>query len=251
MNATTHQFVPPYGVPWDTFYRQFDKMKEDGIPLRVDRSYLSDKSGNVQTYLMQALRSFGLVDENHAPLPALTAIVEADEEGRKPLVAALLTEHYSTIVAMGKTPATQGQLEEAWADSFDQRGDTRRKSVRFFLSAAQFSGVPLSKMWKAPRAAPSTGTRRKAATKTDPDADGANGDGTPPPPLPRGDTYTVTLKSGGSVSLAVSVSHFALSKNRDDRTFVNTLIDALMDYGDVTESPAAPGGEDDHPEGDG
>ncbi len=35
---------------------------------------------------------------------------------------------------------------------------------------------------------------------------------------------------------ALSVSHFALSRDREDRDFVNGLIDALTDYGEVETS---------------
>jgi hypothetical protein len=51
--------------------------------------------------------------------------------------------------------------------------------------------------------------------------------------MSQGDTYTVTLESGGTVSLTVSASHFALSRNREDRKSINDLIDALTDYGEV------------------
>lgn len=240
---TSEKFVPPYGVPWAAFKGQFEKMAEDGIPLRVDRSYLSDKSGNVQTYLMQGLRSFGLVDANNAPLPALVELVEMEDK-RPQLMEALFRQHYAPIVKMGATNATQGQLEELWAEVFNQRGDTRRKAVRFFLSGAEYCGIPLSKMWKAPRATPSTGGRRRASNKPD----GATGEdeqeGTAAESETLGDTYTVALKSGGSVTLTVSVSHFALSKNRPDRDFVNGLIDKMTDYGEVSEGSAAVGSDE-------
>jgi hypothetical protein len=234
MDASAVKFVPPYGVPWDTFIKLFDKMKDQGIPLRVDRSYLHDKSGNVQTYLMQALRGFGLVDENHAPLDRLVDIVEADSE-RPTRLGDLIREHYAPIVALGSTNATQGQLEELWTETFDQKGDTRRKAVRFFLSAAGYAGIGLSKLWKAPRAA-TAGSVRRRANKPDGQNRADNGSGTGEPSTLQGDTYTVALKSGGKVALTVSVSHFALSKNRADRDFVNGLIDSLTDYGEVEEA---------------
>lgn len=233
MDEAQGKFVPPYGVPWGTFLRQFDKMADDGIPLRVDRSYLHDKSGNVQTYLMQALRSFGLVDENHAPLERLITLVEASDD-RAARMGELIREYYAPIVKMGTTNATQGQLEELWTEIYDQRGDTRRKAIRFFLSAAGYAGIGLSKMWKAPRAATSGDARRRTTGKSDDKANINNGQAASSG-LPESDTYSVTLKSGGKVSLTVSVSHFALSRNRDDRNFVNSLIDALTDYGEVAE----------------
>ena len=240
----TSKFVPPYGVPWAAFRGMFDKMKEEGIPLRVDRSYLSDKSGNVQTYLMQALRSFELVDEGHAPLPALVALVEQVDD-RPQLMGELFRKHFAPIVQMGATNATQGQLEELWTATYDQRGDTRRKAVRFFLSGAEFCGIPLSKMWKAPRATTGTSTRRRASSKsTDEGGSSDGGGGTDAETPPQGDTYTVALKSGGKVALTVSVSHFALSKNRTDRDFVNGLIDALTDYGEVITEDEPGGGDE-------
>jgi hypothetical protein len=57
--------------------------------------------------------------------------------------------------------------------------------------------------------------------------------------MSQSDTYTVTLESGGKVSLTVSVSHFALSRNKEDRKSINDLIDALTDYGKVHEGTPA------------
>jgi len=45
-----------------------------------------------------------------------------------------------------------------------------------------------------------------------------------------GDSYKITLQGGGTVTVVIAESHFNLSKNKDDRTFVNNLVDAMTDH---------------------
>lgn len=224
--AESEKFIPPYGVSWDTYIHTIEKMGEEGLPGRVDRSYLSTQSGNVQTYFMQALRSFGLIEENGQVTTTLKQLASAGDE-RPSMMADLLHLHYATIIDLGQTNSTQGQLEETWTETFNQSGDTRRKAVRFFLAAAGYAGIPVGKLWKSPRAS-TPGMPKKAKAK--PKDDREKLDRTPGVTLPTGDSYQVTLLGGGTVTVVVAESHFNLSKNRTDRDFVNGLVDAMTDY---------------------
>lgn len=231
---TDGRFVPPYGVSWDTFLNAIKKMEGENLPNRIDRSYLSSLSGNVQTYLMAAFRGLGLTEETGEPTEALKNLA-ADETGRSALMGVLMYTHYGPVVELGRTNATQLELEELWTKSFDQRGETRRKAIRFYLAAAAYAALPVSKMWKAPKAGAS-GVPRKARavrkagdSRRDPNHKSST--------TQAGDSYKVTLRSGGSVTLSVTVSLFDLSKNKEDRNFVMGLIDSLTDYGDVETAP--------------
>lgn len=232
MSDEERKFVPPYGVPWNAFYSAFDRMSDqkDGLPNRIDRSYLSKHSGNVQTYLMQAFRSFELTDQANVPTEALRTLVQTSEDSRPRAVGEMLDRYYTPIIELGTSNATQGELEESWTKVYGQTGDTRRKAIRFFLSACSFSQINLSKLWKAPRSA--SGASRAKATTRKPNGSSAE----PAPPQSSrnsaDDSYQVTLRGGGTVTVTVIESHFNLSKHRDDRKFVYDLVDAMTTYAD-------------------
>jgi len=219
------KFTPPYGVSWDTFIRAIDKMQADGLPLRVDRSYLSSQSGNVQTYLMQALRSFGLIDEAGAPTETLKELVSGED--RPALIGDMLRRDFEPVLSLGSTAATQGQLEELWTEKYSQTGETRRKAVRFFMSGCAYAGIALSKLWKAPRVSGSAPRKTRTVAKR---VDGKSGEAGAKRVAADDDSYQVTLRGGGTVTVIVAESHFNLSKNKDDRQFVFGLVDAMTDY---------------------
>lgn len=240
--AESEKFIPPYGVPWGTFINGIERMSQEGLPSRVDRSYLSNQAGNTQTYFMQGLRSFGLIEENGAVTETLKRLTADTEEARKDRMAALLHDFYDPIIKLGQTTATQAQLEETWTETYAQTGDTRRKAVRFFLAASEYAGLTHSKLWKAPRAtAPGAPRKARAAKKT---PSGAGAAQRTPTPTATGDTYRVTLLGGGTVTVTVAESHFNLSKHRDDRTFVYGLVDAMTAYAEQSGQEVAGAAEE-------
>jgi Family of unknown function (DUF5343) len=162
---TQASFVPPYNIPWTTFLSTLERIAADP-PGRVDRSYLDSQSGNVQTYLIAALKSFGLIDQDARP----TRINEfADPSARKPKMAELLREHYPTLVELGTTRATNDELREEFSKAFPGlTGESRTKAIRFFLSGMAYAELPVSSLWqsvKAPRGASAKSGTRKAAPR--------------------------------------------------------------------------------------
>jgi len=151
-------------------------MAAEEPPTRIDKSYLDNQSGATQTAILSGLRSIGLIDEDGRLTEAFKKLVVADDAQRKQAVAELLGSQYGSIVELGTTNATQLQLEEAFKTLFDVQGETRRKSVAFYLKAAQYAGVPVSRQWKTPRTtAPRSGRRKAGSRRT-------NDDGAPPRP---------------------------------------------------------------------
>lgn len=133
------KFTPPYNIPWATFINTVERIAADP-PTRVDRSYLGSQSGNLQTYLIAALRGFQLINEENRPTGVLDF---ADPEARKKKVAELLHTFYPTAVPLGETNSTSGELNEAFATAFPQiAGTSRVKAIRFFLSAMNYAGLP-------------------------------------------------------------------------------------------------------------
>ena len=235
-------FIPPYNISWATFLSAVEKIAADP-PNRVDRSYLGSQSGNVQTYLIAALKTFGLVDHEARP----TRINEfADAETRKAKMADLLRENYPTLVALGQTKATNDELREKFGESFPGiTGESRVKAIRFFLSGMSYADLAVSDLWssvKAPRGASArTTTPRKTTSRKN--HNGGNGDasgGTPSPPT-GGYSRTIELKSGGTVTLIYNVN--MMTSTQEDEDFVLGLVRQLRSYQEGRSGANAKGGD--------
>lgn len=229
METDKPEFVPPYGVTWGTFLGVFDKMEKEGIPNRVDRSYLGNQAGTIQTYIIAALRAFGLIaGENAVPTDRLARLVTAPEQERKDGIKALLAAFYPRVYDLGQTQATQGELEELFGTEWGQKGETKIKAIRFYLAAAQYAGVQISPMWKSPRSAPGVRARKakKASGASTTNANSSATTITTGANLPQaGDEHRVRLPSGATLTLMLSERLLKLP--RDERMFVLELIDLL------------------------
>lgn len=238
-------FVPPYNIPWATFLSAVEKIAADP-PSRVDRSYLGSQSGNVQTYLIAALKAFGLVDQDARPARINDF---ADTATRKSTMADLLGEHYPTLVALGQTKATNDELREKFGEAFPGiTGESRVKAIRFFLSGMSYAELPVSDLWssvKAPRGASARTTtpRKPTARKNNGGAsgDGVSGAGNSSASGAAGYSRTVELKSGGTVTLTYNVN--MMTSTQDDEDFVLGLVRQLRSYQESRSSSGAQGGE--------
>jgi hypothetical protein len=117
-------------------------MEREGVPARIDKSYLVGMAGGTQNQLKHAMRSLGLIGED-GKTPTQTLIDLAKKPGERPqLVASILRERYPTLVGLGQD-ATKGLLDEALGE-YKLNGVTARKAATFFVSAATYAGIPLS-----------------------------------------------------------------------------------------------------------
>jgi len=227
------KFTPPYNVAWSTFNHFLEGIDPETLPPKIDRSYLNTMSGNTQTYLISALRSFELIGPDREATPALKELAK-NPDGRPAMIADLLGRYYPEIIELGKNNATVAQLDDAFR-KWGLAGNTIRKAATFYMHAAQYAGVPLSAHWSVRKAgsghrdgATSKRPRKATSRQATPGYQGAR--------PTAGSSRSITLKSGGTVSLAVSVDLFELSKT--DRQFVLDLIDKLSDYSqEVSPAP--------------
>ncbi|MDQ2631481.1 MAG: hypothetical protein M3Y75_11020 [Actinomycetota bacterium] len=176
MNTVPQDFQPPY-LAWSTFDGILDQLKATGIPDKIDRSVLVGKSGGDQSQFLRACRMFGLMDEEtEQPTERMRELVNAEDRG--PLLGQILRESYPSVVALGNG-ATQAMLEEKFRE-FGIEGDTVRKAIAFYLSAAKQTDIELSPRFQTTR--PGAGGRRKRtprkASSNGPKAE----DPAPPPP---------------------------------------------------------------------
>lgn len=73
-----------------------------------------------------------------------------------------------------------------------------------------------------------TTPRRRRTPRPNDEANGEDGDEEDEPPVQAGESRSVTLKSGGTLTLSASTKFLALSSA--DRKFVFELIDKLEEY---------------------
>lgn len=218
-------------VAWPTFKNSLDRLAQ-GIPNVIDRTVFPGLSGGVQSQLFAGMRFLGLIDEKSIPQPALHDLAAPDEAERKTKLAAILRDEYAQLFALDLEKTTPGQLLETMRTAYGVSGDTAEKAMRFFLSAVEYADIPVSQLLKSGKAAnggPTT-RRRGRKPKQQKPAEQVN---TPPPlggapPPTGGESRSVTLKSGGTLTISATVGWLSLSTS--DRNFVFGLIDKLAEY---------------------
>lgn len=158
----TEKVSPPY-LPYRTLRNFLDSLRV-GIPGKIDRSVLKNLSGSAQSMLIGALRYFELISQEGKPTHTLERLVQAEGADRQKLLQELLKHHYSFIFNDGINlqNATPKMLQEAFTNA-GISGDTTRKAIAFFLSAAKDSGMTLSSYLKVRQIGRPAGSRRRTS----------------------------------------------------------------------------------------
>lgn len=134
----------PY-VSWATFKNAVIDNLKDTLPNQIDRSVFKPFAGGVQTALLGALRFLGLTDANGKTNGDLAAICNMDEKKRKEALAEVLRRSYPELFALPITAATVKQVHDQM-EEYGCSGETKDKAFRFFLGAAQYAEVPVSRL---------------------------------------------------------------------------------------------------------
>ena len=141
---------------------------------------------------------------------------------------AALEAKYSDLLELANANGTPKQMQDAFSD-MSVRGDTLRKAAGFFLHACAFADVEVPPTWVPPRATNANSSKRGTIRKRQPRAtaepqDNKNGAST----QDAADTDTMTLESGGTVTLSVATNMVRLTP--DDRDWLFRLIDHFRSY---------------------
>lgn len=246
INETGKRSIPPY-LPFKTLLNFLEKM-EQGIPARIDRSYWGVYlSGTNGPLVVASMRFLGFLDGNNEPTEQLEHWV-SNPDGRKEAMSAIIAASYGDVLAgvgnLGR--ATSQQLDKAFQAAFKMEGSTRRKAITFFVQAAQYAGMPVStyitsraRQAVTPRVIVAR-ARQNGALPSQKPASATTaatiGSGT------AGNTKTIKLRSGGTLTLSVAVDWFAVE--REERDFIFGLIDDLTEHEKWTEEGDAPDSED-------
>jgi hypothetical protein len=224
-------FRPPY-LPFKTFWTFVNDLLAAPLPPQIDRSLMTSKSGTDQVHLTAALKAFGLIDGGQT-VTGLRALEATDEQARAAWLGDQIRAYYPIQVGISLQNGTEQQLKDSFRDTFKiTAADTLRKSITFFLHAAQQGGIPLSPHFPTTRSgsgAPGTPRPRRSASRRKPLTDPAKVNGAAKPTQPDGDTYTVDLESGARATLTVTMN--VMTTSVQDRKFLFELIDKLQSYG--------------------
>jgi hypothetical protein len=197
----------------------------------IDRDSMRTLSGAMQSWLLTALRSLNMIDDDGIPRPRLQQIVHATPDERKHLLKQVIDAEYPFLRDINLRGATPKQIEAAF-ETTGATGDTVRKCIAFFIGIAKAADVPLSSLIvKARRQAkPSNGTAKlkKPSAKAQPagswnvdemsDEDGGE----------MRAMKIVALPTGGSLSLSGMFNPFNLSK--EERDLVFAVIDLMNQF---------------------
>ena len=228
---------PPY-ISWLAFLNFIEWLDEVGIPVQVDRSFWSTKfAGGTGSQLMSGLRYLKLLD-GEVPTPSLEELVKADAGTRKRLIGQLLRERYSSVFAIELERATPKMINDAFAD-LGVEGDTSRKAQSFFINGCKYAGVPLAAGIR--RRARNRGTTtprvRRANRRAKPADDPPQQDSQPSSQASSGQSTTIKLGGGGSLTLVLNANVLTLEER--DRQFINSLVGQFQAYerGEEGEEP--------------
>ncbi len=228
--------VPPY-ISYATFVTCLDWLKEmPVIPSQLDRSLWAGKfAGSTGSQLMSGLKFLRLLDSKNTPLPRLAELAQAGANDRKALMREILKESYGADLVDNLATKTPKMVDEA-LEYLGTTDGTHRKAVSFFVNGAKVNDlqVPSAIAKKARVKASKTRGRRQTAANGSRESGENNAKADPskaPTTAPKhqeGSTKTVALRSGGTVSVSVSVNLLELSP--DDRNWVFEVIDKLQEY---------------------
>ena len=135
--------TPPY-IAFKTFLTFIDDLHTNGLPPRIDKSVLKRFSGGVGNQLLMGLKSLGLLSDDNKPTSHLAHMVQV--YGKPEFKADLrdaIAYGYPFLANLDLMTATPGMLADAFKNATGAKEDVLKKCRRFFLQAAQESGMPL------------------------------------------------------------------------------------------------------------
>ena len=143
-NVQAKEVVPVY-LSFATFQSAIQRLRDHGLPPKIDRSALGTRSGADQSQIMSGLKFLGLIDQNDTTQESLRKLhaCQQGSEEEKAVIAELLRARYANVFELDLETATPRMLADA-IGSYGATGSTRDRAIRFFLKAAEYSGIKLS-----------------------------------------------------------------------------------------------------------
>ncbi len=145
MNDKPKVISPPYAT-FGSFLGFLNKMRDAGVPGRIDPSVFGNASGSISYSVIAALKFLKLIDDGGKPSDRFNRLVESDDEKRRTVLKETVIEGYPSLFDkdINLKTITSGQFDEHIRREFDVQGSTVDKIAAFFISAAKISEIPIS-----------------------------------------------------------------------------------------------------------
>lgn len=221
MENENTKLTAPY-PPFKTFLTTLDHLNAIGVPHIIDKTVFPSLSGIMKSQVLGAYKFLGLIDEHGKPANDLGSLTSAKD--RKTVLKDILKKRYAALVSLDLTKVSPTQFDRVLAE-YNVTGATQRKAKSFFIKAAQLAELPLSPLLTQKTRSSGAGRRRKSNEGREQIIvkPSANGDQTD-----SGKSKTITLQSGGQLTLSLTVNLFDLEG--PDREFVFDIIDKIQNY---------------------
>jgi len=197
MAEKTKKSSPPYAT-FGSFVSFINKLRETGIPHRIDPSVFGNASGSISYSVIAALKFLGLIDEGGSPSGDFTALASAPDEQRPAILKPIIQKGYAGLFKSGMNLAnmTAGQFDEYMRTEYDVEGSTVDKIAAFFIAAAKLAEIQLSPhLLNRKMIAPSSTSKKSAKQrKRDDTGDGGSGGAVVPPVVPPAGTQHKALQ---------------------------------------------------------
>lgn len=135
----------PY-IPFSTFISALDNVAANSVPNFIDRHSFPSFSGAAVAGTLSAFRFFGLIDADGKPETALHDLA-MNKDARQQNLKTLLERLYGDLIALDLSRTTPSEFDREFSsEKYNVSGDTRVKAKTFFVKAAQFADIPISKL---------------------------------------------------------------------------------------------------------
>lgn len=180
MNDRAKKLSPPYAT-YGAFSSFINKLRDTGVPSRIDPSVFGNASGSVSYSVIAALKALKLIDDDGRPRAEFVRYVSAPDDERGQILASIVRAGYPSLFGgdIDLSRATAGEFDEHIRKEFEVNGSTVDKVASFFLSAAVQAGIELSPHLKARKPVSASTSSKKSAkqrkreTESGPSEDGA------------------------------------------------------------------------------
>jgi hypothetical protein len=217
----------PY-LPFKTLLNSLDTFIQ-GIPPKLDRTVWKSHAGLMQGLIMNAYRFLGLVDDQDYSTEWLEMLVKKPEERPTTMRTLILAQYEPILDNHDLTKMTQKMLEDEFEKHFSATGTTKQKAITFFLKAAKYGDMALSPFLinQIRNTAPKKRKVNKSRHNQEDEAQ-EQGGGVFVIEDANMSTHSISLASGGKMTLSITANPFKMSGK--DRDFVFGIIDKLQDY---------------------
>src|SRR5262245_25738049 len=96
MAAGPKSNTAPYAT-FSAFINFINKLREVGIPSRIDPSVFGKASGSISYSIIAALKSLKLIEADGTPRPNFKSFVNSQDDERKIMMGVILREGYPTL----------------------------------------------------------------------------------------------------------------------------------------------------------